>query len=48
MKYYEPPNPHSFGDTGKMYRIQKQEKEDFKRKEMQEELKREDRESEKI
>lgn len=46
MKYYDRPNPHSFGDTAIMHRIQKEEKEDFKRKELQKELRQEDRENE--
>lgn len=46
--YYDRPNPHSIGDTGRMYRDQKKEfKEDFKREELNTELKDENREKEK-
>ena len=36
--YYDRPSPHSFGDTGAMYRHQRQDREDFKRAELQKEL----------
>ena len=42
-RHYDRPSPHSFGDTGTMYRQQKAEKENFKKEEMQTELKQEDR-----
>ena len=48
MKYYDRPNPHSLGDTGTMYRQQKQEKEDFKREELKKELRQEDRENDTV
>ena len=37
MRYYDPPNPYSFGDTAKMERMMKKEKENFKREELQKE-----------
>ena len=43
--YYDRPSPHSFGDTGAMYRQQKSEKESFKKEELKKELRQEDRES---
>ena len=48
MKHYDRPNPHSIGDTAIMYRIQKQEKEDFKREELRKELRQEDRENDTV
>lgn len=44
--YYDRPSPHSFGDTGTMYRQQKAEKESFKKEELKKELHQEDRENE--
>ena len=44
--YNDRPSPHSFGDTGTMYRQQKAEKESFKKEELQKELRQEDRENE--
>ena len=46
MRYYDRPNPHSIGDTAIMYRIQRQDKDEFKIKELREELRQEDRENE--
>ena len=41
MTYEYPDNPYSFGNTDRMDRIIKQEKEAIKRKEIEEELKNE-------
>ena len=45
MRSYDRPSPHSFGDTGTMFRQQKAEKEEFKKTELKKELRQEDRES---
>lgn len=43
--YNDRPSPHSFGDTGTMYKQQKAEKESFKKEELKKELHQEDREN---
>lgn len=43
MKYYDRPSPYSFGDTARMERELKADREEFKREELKTELQDEER-----
>ena len=43
MSYHDRPDPYSFGDTRRLLRNQQYEREQFKRDELQRELRKEDK-----